>query len=192
VRIEVLVDVKTILGEGPLWDVQQQRLYWIDSLGRNIFRCAVDGREIRAWDVAAPIGSMALRRQERAVLSMANGFHFLDFNTSQTSLIIDVNTARGAIVDLDALHAALKRGQVGGAALDAPPQEPFDQAHPLIADWLAHEPWIEGRLALSPHAAFFSPASMADMRLKAVEVALAYFGEGRLKNCVNAALLGKA
>ena len=29
-RIEVLVDVKTTLGEGPLWDVDQQRLYWID------------------------------------------------------------------------------------------------------------------------------------------------------------------
>ncbi len=106
--------------------------------------------------------------------------------------VVLVNTARGAIVDLDALHAALKRGQVGGAALDVLPQEPFDQAHPLIADWLAHEPWLEGRLALSPHAAFFSPASMVDMRLKAVEVVLAYLREGRLMNCVNAALLGKA
>jgi sugar lactone lactonase YvrE len=26
-RIEVLVDVKTTLGEGPLWDVEEQRLY---------------------------------------------------------------------------------------------------------------------------------------------------------------------
>ena len=38
-RIEVLVDVKTILGEGPLWDVEEQRLYWIDSFGMNVFRC---------------------------------------------------------------------------------------------------------------------------------------------------------
>jgi hypothetical protein len=29
-RIEVLADVKTTLGEGPLWDVEEQRLYWID------------------------------------------------------------------------------------------------------------------------------------------------------------------
>lgn len=29
-RIDVLVDVKTTLGEGPLWDIEQQRLYWID------------------------------------------------------------------------------------------------------------------------------------------------------------------
>ena len=31
-RIEVLLDVKTTLGEGPVWDVDQQRLYFIDSM----------------------------------------------------------------------------------------------------------------------------------------------------------------
>src|SRR5208337_4190405 len=62
-RIEVLIDVKTILGEGPLWDVEEQRLYFIDSFGCNVFRCTADGREVRAWDVPAKIGSMALRKQ---------------------------------------------------------------------------------------------------------------------------------
>ena len=37
-RIEVLVDVKTMLGEGPLWDVEQERLYWIDSFDGRVFR----------------------------------------------------------------------------------------------------------------------------------------------------------
>ena len=36
-RIEVLIDVKPILGEGPLWDVDEQRLYFIDSFGCNVF-----------------------------------------------------------------------------------------------------------------------------------------------------------
>ena len=62
-RIEVLIDVKTILGEGPLWDIEEQRLYFIDSFGCNVFRCTADGREVRAWDVPAKIGSMALRKQ---------------------------------------------------------------------------------------------------------------------------------
>ena len=73
-RIEVLIDVKTMLGEGPLWDVEEQRLYFIDSFGCNVFRCTADGREVRAWDVPAKIGSMALRKQGGAVLSLASGF----------------------------------------------------------------------------------------------------------------------
>jgi sugar lactone lactonase YvrE len=87
-RIEVLVDVKTILGEGPLWDVEQQRLYFIDSFGANIFRCTHDGRELRAWDLPAKIGSMALRKDGNgALMSLANGFHAIDFKTGDVSLI---------------------------------------------------------------------------------------------------------
>ena len=88
-RIEVLIDVKTILGEGPLWDVDEQRLYFIDSFGCNVFRCTADGGEVRAWDVPAKIGSMALRKQGGAVLSLANGLHFLDFKTGETQRIVD-------------------------------------------------------------------------------------------------------
>lgn len=87
--IRVVVDVKTILGEGPLWDVDEQRLYWIDSFGMNVFRCTEDGREIRAWDVPEKIGSMALRRQGGAVVSLKTGFHFLDFRTGDCELIVD-------------------------------------------------------------------------------------------------------
>jgi len=89
-QIEVLIDVKTILGEGPVWDVQEQRLYWIDSFGCRIFRCTADGREVRAWDVPEKIGSMALRRNgDGAVVSLASGFHFLDFQTGETQLIVN-------------------------------------------------------------------------------------------------------
>ena len=93
-RIEVLVDVKTILGEGPLWDVEEQRLYWIDSFGMNVFRATADGREIRAWDVPQKIGSMALRKSGGAVVSLARGFHFLDFRTGDVELIVDPEPGR--------------------------------------------------------------------------------------------------
>ena len=87
-RIEVLVDVKTTLGEGPLWDVEQQRLYWIDSFDGRVFRCTVDGREVRSWDVPGKIGSMALRKDGNgAICSLQNGFHALDFRTGECTLI---------------------------------------------------------------------------------------------------------
>ena len=88
-RIEVLVDVKTTLGEGPLWDVEEQRLYWIDSFDGRVFRCTADGREVRAWDVPQKIGSMCLRRGGGAVVSLARGWHFLDLETGELELIHD-------------------------------------------------------------------------------------------------------
>ena len=85
-RIEVLVDVKTTLGEGPLWDVEQERLYWIDSFDGRIFRATAAGNEIRCWDVPQKIGSMALRKDGGgAVVSLARGFHLLDFKSGDIS-----------------------------------------------------------------------------------------------------------
>src|SRR5436305_5105457 len=89
-KIDIFVDVKTILGEGPLWDVEQERLYWIDSFGGLVYRSTYDGREIRAWDVPAKIGSIAIRKGGNgAICSLANGFHALDFKTGECILIHD-------------------------------------------------------------------------------------------------------
>ncbi len=88
-RIEVLVDVKTTLGEGPLWDVDEQRLYWIDSFDGRVFRATADGREVRAWDVPQKIGSMCLRRDGGAIVSLQRGFHALDFKTGEVTSIHD-------------------------------------------------------------------------------------------------------
>ena len=42
-RIELIVDARAALGEGPLWDVEEQRLYWIDSLGPAVHACDAAG-----------------------------------------------------------------------------------------------------------------------------------------------------
>lgn len=89
-QIDVLIDVKTTLGEGPLWDVEQQRLYFIDSFDGRIFRCTADGSEVRSWDVSGKIGSMALRKDGTgAICALETGFHTLDFATGECILITD-------------------------------------------------------------------------------------------------------
>jgi len=96
-----------------------------------------------------------------------------------------INTARGPLVDTDALADALAAGTIAGAALDVLPEEPPRAGGKLLAAFLADAPWLRGRLVLTPHSAWRSPASYLDCRRKAVETALAYLVEGRLKNCVN-------
>lgn len=107
------------------------------------------------------------------------------------SLIV-VNTARGPIIDLDALYDALHEGRIAGAALDVLPKEPAQPDHKLIRAWTAREPWLDGRLVLSPHAAFYSPEGIDDLRRKTIEVTSDWLKHGRLRNCVNAAMLKAA
>lgn len=89
-QIDVVADVKTTVGEGPLWDVETQRLYWIDIVDGRVFRTTHDGREIRAWDVPMKIGCMALRRgMDGAIVGLERGFHLLDLRSGAVDLIED-------------------------------------------------------------------------------------------------------
>lgn len=106
--------------------------------------------------------------------------------------LIVVNTARGPIVDLDAIGDALRSGRIAGAGLDVLKREPVDAEHALVKAWRAGEPWVRGRLVLSPHAAFYSPSSLEDMQRKSIEVIVAYLRDGILMNCVNGHLLKAA
>ncbi len=109
---------------------------------------------------------------------------------SKPGLVL-INTARGPIIDLDALYEALRADQIQAVGLDVLPVEPADPDHPLIKAWADGEDWIDHRLLLTPHSAFFTPESVYDMRFKGGEVALTYLQQGRLQNCVNGDFIGE-
>jgi phosphoglycerate dehydrogenase-like enzyme len=100
-----------------------------------------------------------------------------------------VNTARGGIIDLAALHDAMQDGTVLAAGLDVLPEEPANLQEPLLAAWQRGDAWLRHRLVLTPHSAFYTPESMRDIRAFSARTAARYLREGRLENCVNKAFL---
>ena len=63
-----------------------------------------------------------------------------------------INTARGGIVDEEALAVALKAGQIGGAGFDVLTQEPPVQGNPLLDTNIPN-------LIVTPHIAWASRES---------------------------------
>jgi D-3-phosphoglycerate dehydrogenase / 2-oxoglutarate reductase len=70
-----------------------------------------------------------------------------------------INTARGSIVDEEALAQALDRGHLAGAALDVLSQEP-----PCGSPLFGRE-----NVILTPHMSFYSAESLIDLQSKAAE-----------------------
>jgi lactate dehydrogenase-like 2-hydroxyacid dehydrogenase len=103
-----------------------------------------------------------------------------------------INTARGPIVDLDALGAALKEGRLAAAGLDVLPQEPPLAGTAFVEAVRRGEPWTIGRVILTPHAAWYSRDSYGDLRRKAALVARDFLRDGRLRDCVNRQFLAAA
>lgn len=81
-----------------------------------------------------------------------------------------VNTARGAVVNIDDLLSALNEGRLDGAALDVLPIEPPDvNAH------IVQHP----RVLLTPHAAFYSLVAEKELRRKAAQNLVDWANTGR-------------
>jgi phosphoglycerate dehydrogenase-like enzyme len=97
-----------------------------------------------------------------------------------------LNTARGGLIDLEALFEAMQSGHVRSAGIDVFPVEPPQPLPRLLRAHAAREAWLEGRLVVTPHAAWSSIESRHDARTKSTETLLAFLLRGELRNCVNA------
>lgn len=100
-----------------------------------------------------------------------------------------VNTARGSVVHLTAVHDALRSGHLGAVGLDVFEQEPLDREDPLIRAWADGEEWLDERLIMTPHAAFYSTSSILDIRRLSMTYLMDYLRTGRMRTCVNAPFL---
>jgi glyoxylate reductase len=89
-----------------------------------------------------------------------------------------INTARGAIVDHDALLEALREGKIAGAALDVTDPEPIPSDHPLLD--------LPNCLVV-PHIASATHATRDAIGILAARNLLAGLWGETLPNCVNCA-----
>lgn len=72
-KIEIVLDAKATLGEGPIWDAKTQTLYWLDILGKRIYANA--GLLVELDDF---IGCIAPRKNGNLLLGKR--FSFVDLN----------------------------------------------------------------------------------------------------------------
>jgi glyoxylate reductase len=87
-----------------------------------------------------------------------------------------VNTARGPVVELDALYQALNERSIGYAALDVTDPEPIPVNHPLLR---------LDNIIITPHIASASVVTRGKMAQMAAENLIAGLKRERLPNCVN-------
>lgn len=91
-----------------------------------------------------------------------------------------VNTARGGVVDTEALVEALREGRLAGAALDVLEEEPIRPDHPLLS--------LETCI-LTPHAAWYSEDALVELKTKAAEEVAAVLTGNAPRYCLNPQVL---
>lgn len=90
-NIELILDAKATLGEGPAWDEKTQTLYWVDILKNRIYA----GSELLA-ELDEPIGCLAPSKNGHLILALSGDegrASIVDFDpgTSQQALLATLN-----------------------------------------------------------------------------------------------------
>ncbi len=85
ISIEKIPGVKNKLGEGPVWDVAEKALYWIDGNAPAIYRLDPKTNNVKSWKMPKQIGSFAIREKGGAICALSDGFYFLDFDSGNTT-----------------------------------------------------------------------------------------------------------
>jgi L-arabinonolactonase len=106
IKIECVLQCENHLGEGPVWDVEEERLYWVDGTGRrvgqpSIWRLDPATGKVENWPLTHDVGAMALRRRGGAVLALDDGFYFFEFGSGKLDLIhlVDAEQPRTRLND---------------------------------------------------------------------------------------------
>lgn len=85
--VELVLDAKATLAEGPLWDAKKQCLYWLDILENEVHIYDPATRADRSIRLDQHIGALALTKDGGAIVALQKGIYFLDLDTERISLI---------------------------------------------------------------------------------------------------------
>lgn len=75
------------LGEGPIWNSQEEKLYWVDILDGTFWRWRPDSDAHEIFHVGTPIGVMAFRASGGLLMATKKGFATWDERTQQLEVI---------------------------------------------------------------------------------------------------------
>ena len=74
-RIGETIDV---LGEGPVWDVQEQACYWVDIRACQVRRYDWNTGSVHSWTLPEMVGSLAVREGGGLLLALQSSLAFFD------------------------------------------------------------------------------------------------------------------
>ena len=88
-EITCAAPTRSTLGEGAVWDVGDQRLWWVDIVGGLIHRFDPVSGVNESFDFGEPVGCLARRARGGLVVAAKSGFWFYDPDTGARQALSD-------------------------------------------------------------------------------------------------------
>jgi len=93
-NVELVIDARCELSEGPVWDSRSEQLYWVDIEGSRLHACQLKAMESLSWNIGCKIGAAVPRESGGMMLATEHGFELLDPENSQKQTLVDPEADR--------------------------------------------------------------------------------------------------
>ncbi len=120
--IRPLTHVNCSLGEGPVWSVGEQALYWIDIEAPALHRWAWGASAAQSWSLPSLVGALAIRAQGGLLLALRTGIHTFDLTSGELTFVADPEAELAGTRYNDGTVDPAGRFWIGGMVLDGEPK----------------------------------------------------------------------
>jgi len=86
-KLELLLDIKATLGEGPSWDATRKCLYWLDVYAGHLHVYDPRSGEDRIHALGKMIGCLAPTRSGKLILALRDGLATVDLSTDRLAYL---------------------------------------------------------------------------------------------------------
>lgn len=121
-KAELVSEEEADLGEGPLWSVREQALYWIDVTQRKVWRHDPATGETKTFNVSGMPGSISTRKGGGIIVAYRNGLALVDLDKgTETKLATPIDFGKERFND----GKCDRRGRFFAGTMDKVIKEPI-------------------------------------------------------------------
>lgn len=91
---EPVLDCQNRLGEGPIWSIEEQALYWVDIVTPAIHRFRPGHGAHDQWPMSEHVGSLSMRAAGGLVVALKSGFGLFDPKSGAVEMINDAEAEK--------------------------------------------------------------------------------------------------
>ncbi|SDM83901.1 Sugar lactone lactonase YvrE [Paenibacillus sp. yr247] len=87
--VQLVLDAKAILAEGPCWNAEQRLLYWVDIVGEKFGRFDPETGKNEDFSIGEYVGAVVCAGENEVVLATQSGFQTYQMKQHELTPLID-------------------------------------------------------------------------------------------------------
>ncbi|GGI43948.1 regucalcin-like protein [Paenibacillus marchantiophytorum] len=88
-NVELVLDAKATLAEGPSWYAKEEKLYWVDIIGQKFGRFDPATGENEDYSIGEHVGAVVPAGDNKVMLATQSGFQWYDLLDRKLTALID-------------------------------------------------------------------------------------------------------